>query len=249
MQRDPLTIDVLIPAHNEEQALPAVLTELPRDLVRRVIVVDNASTDRTAEVARTHGCEVVYCARPGYGSACLAGLAAMAENPPGIAVFLDGDHSDYPEHLAELVAPIQAGLADLVLGSRRLGKAQRGSLTLPQRFGNVLATRLMALFWGTTYTDLGPFRAIAWPALQRLAMTDTNFGWTIEMQIKARLHGLRTLEVPVNYRCRIGVSKISGTVKGVIGAGTKILYTIFKYRFRMPQRASENTRSSCSNSP
>lgn len=244
MQRDLSTIDVLIPAHNEEQALPAVLAELPWQFLRRVIVVDNASTDRTAAIARDLGCQVVYCAQPGYGAACLAGLAAMAADPPAIVVFLDGDHSDYPHHLPDLVGPIQAGSADFVLGSRRLGQAQRGSLTLPQRFGNALATRLMALFWGTTYTDLGPFRAITWSALQQLAMADTNFGWTIEMQIKAHLAALRTLELPVNYRCRIGVSKISGTVKGVFGAGYKILYTIFKYRFRLNQRVVENARSS-----
>ncbi len=244
MQQDLCTIDVLIPAQNEELALPAVLAELPWPLLRRVVVVDNASTDHTSAIASDLGCQVVYCAQPGYGAACLAGLAAMASAPPAIVVFLDGDHSDYPHHLSELVAPIQAGVADFVLGSRALGQAQRGSLTLPQRFGNILATRLMTLFWGTTYTDLGPFRAIAWPALQRLAMIDTNFGWTIEMQIKAHLAGLRTLELPVNYRCRIGVSKISGTVKGVFRAGYKILYTIFKYRFRLNQRVVENARTS-----
>ncbi len=231
------TIDVLIPARNEEEALPLVLQEIDRDLVRRIYVVDNGSTDRTAERARAAGCEVVNCPTPGYGRACLAGLAAIAKDPPAIVVFLDGDHSDHPDQIAVLVAPILADQADFVLGSRTRGVAEKGSLNLTQRFGNWLATRLMRLFWHTDYSDLGPFRAIAWPALQQLAMSDTDFGWTIEMQIKARGHQLRTQERPVPYRVRVGQSKISGTLSGCVRAGTKILYTIFKYRFLQPVKS------------
>lgn len=228
------TIDVLIPARNEQEALPLVLAEINRALVRRIYVVDNGSTDETAARARAAGCAVVSCPTPGYGRACLAGLAAIAKDPPAIVVFLDGDHSDHPDQIAALVAPIVADEADFVLGSRTLGVAEKGSLNTTQRFGNWLATRLMRLFWRTEYSDLGPFRAIAWPALQQLAMSDTDFGWTIEMQIKARGHRLRTQEKPVPYRVRIGQSKISGTVSGCVRAGTKILYTIFKYRFLQP---------------
>ena len=230
-------IDVLIPAHNEEAALPPLLNEIDRDPLRRIVVVDNGSTDRTAAVAEEHGCTVVSCPQPGYGNACLAGMAFMADDPPDLLVFLDGDRSDYPEHLPELTGPIIEGSHDLVLGSRVKGQAEKGSLTLPQRFGNALATGLMRWFWKTSYTDLGPFRAIRWSSLQLLEMQDRNFGWTIEMQIKASLRGLRIMEVPVKYRKRIGVSKVSGTLKGVIGAGYKILFTIFKYRFLVGGRA------------
>lgn len=225
------TFDILIPAQNEEDALPALLDEIPTGWARRIVVADNGSTDNTAALALERGCEVVSCPTPGYGAACLAGLDYIRRDPPDVIVFLDGDRSDYPEYLPELVNPIFAGTYDFVLGSRRLGKAEKGSLTLPQRFGNALATGLMRLFWGVSYTDLGPYRAISWPALERLRMCDMNYGWTIEMQIKAHLAGLKTTEIPVNYRNRIGVSKVSGTVKGVIGAGYKILFTIFKYRF------------------
>ncbi|CAM2008574.1 glycosyltransferase [Acanthopleuribacter pedis] len=231
------TIDVLIPARNEEAALPLVLQEISRDLVRTIVVVDNGSTDRTAEAARAAGARVVDCPVAGYGRACLAGLAAMAEDPPDVVVFLDGDRSDHPDHMSDLVAPILADEADMVLGSRTRGVAEKGSLTITQRFGNWLATRLMRLFWRADYSDLGPFRAIGWHALQRLQMADTNFGWTIEMQIKALGHGLRTSEIPVRYRARIGQSKISGTLSGCVRAGTKILYTIFKYRFLEPVKA------------
>lgn len=226
-----MTFDILIPAQNEEDALPPLLDEIPAGWARRIVVADNGSTDQTAALAQARGCHVVSCPTPGYGAACLAGLDYIRRDPPDVVVFLDGDRSDYPEHLPELVNPIFAGTMDFVLGSRRLGKAEKGSLNLAQRFGNGLATGLMRLFWGVRYTDLGPYRAIAWSSLERLRMCDTNFGWTIEMQIKAHLAGLRTQEVPVNYRNRIGISKVSGTLKGIFGAGYKILYTIFKYRF------------------
>lgn len=231
------TIDVLIPARNEEAALPLVLQEIDRALVRTIVVVDNGSTDETAARARAAGARVVSCPIAGYGRACLAGLAAMNEDPPDIVVFLDGDRSDHPDHMAELVAPILAGEADMVLGSRTRGIAEKGSLNTTQRFGNWLATRLMRLFWRADYSDLGPFRAIRRQALEQLHMVDTNFGWTIEMQIKALGHGLRTLEIPVRYRARVGQSKISGTLSGCVRAGVKILYTIFKYRFLQPVKA------------
>lgn len=225
-------VDILIPARNEEAALPHLLREIDRSQVRTVYVVDNGSTDKTALVAREHGATVIACPTPGYGNACLAGLAAMQANPPSIVVFLDGDRSDHPQHLPELIAPITTDQADMVLGSRTLGLAETGSLTITQRFGNWLSTFLMRLFWGVRYTDLGPFRAIAWHKLQQLDMQDRNYGWTIEMQIKAYLHSLRIREIPVNYRNRIGVSKISGTLSGVVKAGSKILYTIFRFRQR-----------------
>lgn len=226
-----MRVDFLIPAHNEEDALPHVVREIPQSITRRIVVVDNASTDQTAEVGKGLGCDIVYCAQPGYGAACLAGMAHIAQDPPDILIFLDGDYSDYPEQATEMVECLEKDCLDFVLGSRTLGQAQRGSLNFAQRFGNGLATGLMRLFWGTRYTDLGPFRAIRWEALQRLGMCDTNFGWTIEMQIKAHMAGLRTREIPANYRQRIGTSKISGTLNGVIRAGYKILFTIFKYRF------------------
>jgi glycosyltransferase involved in cell wall biosynthesis len=226
------TIDILIPARNEEKALPHLLKEIDRSQVRTIFVVDNGSTDDTAKVALAEGAHVVPCPEPGYGNACLAGIAEIRKNPPDILVFLDGDRSDHPEHLPELVAPIQANRADMVLGSRTLGEAESGSLTVTQRFGNWLSTFLMSFFWGVRYTDLGPFRAIAWEDLERIGMQDRNYGWTIEMQIKAYLYQLRILEIPVNYRNRIGVSKISGTLSGVVKAGSKILYTIFRFRQR-----------------
>ncbi|MGI4873833.1 MAG: glycosyltransferase family 2 protein [Janthinobacterium lividum] len=228
-----LRIGVLIPAHNEAQSIALVLSEIPAGLVQEVVVVDNASTDHTAAAARAAGATVLAEPRPGYGQACLAGLAYYAAQPPGqtpdILVFLDGDHSDFPEQMPELLAPLLSGAAELVIGSRALGVRERGALLPQQRFGNWLATRLLRLRYGGTHTDLGPFRAIRADALARLGMADTNYGWTVEMQIKAARQGLRVLEVPVRYRRRIGVSKVSGTVRGTLGAGYKILWTIFKY--------------------
>lgn len=228
-------IDVLIPAHNEEAALPPLLADIERAPLRRILVVDNNSSDQTAQVARDGGCETTFCPTPGYGITCLTGIDYLRKDPPDILVFLDGDRSDYPEHMVDLCTPIINDQADFVVGSRARGKAEAGSLTIPQRFGNWLATTLMNFFWDTQWSDLGPFRAIRWSSLEALNMQDEDYGWTIEMQIKAAWAGLRAKEVPVNYRARIGVSKISGTVKGVWGAGTKILYTIFKYRFLVPK--------------
>ena len=227
-----MVIDVIIPAYNEEASIGLVIAELPRQLVREVIVCDNNSRDRTAQVGAAAGATVVRELRPGYGSACLRGMQHIAHRPvaeqPDIVVFVDGDHSDYPEQLPELVAPIIQKGYDLVIGSRALGQTEAGSMTLPQVFGNWLATNLIRLFYGYEFTDLGPFRAIRYPALKSLGMRDPDFGWTVEMQVRAAKAGLRCTEVPVRYRRRIGVSKISGTVRGTLLAGHKILWTIFK---------------------
>ena len=222
-------IKVVIPARNEEKALGKVLSEIP-DNVDSVIVADNGSTDGTACVARDHGAEVVTVPEAGYGRACLAGIDAAGTCD--IIVFLDGDASDYPGQLTELVAPIAADTVDLVIGSRVLGQREKGSLTPQQRFGNALACLLMRLFWKSKFTDLGPFRAIRKSSLDSLNMEAPTFGWTVEMQVRALKQGLRCDEVAVDYRKRIGKSKISGTVKGVVLAGYYILGTIFVERFR-----------------
>jgi glycosyltransferase involved in cell wall biosynthesis len=222
-----VVIDVLIPALNEDKSIGLVLDALPEGWVRRVVVVDNGSTDRTAEIARAHGAEVVPEPQRGYGAACLRGLRHLAGDPPSIVVFLDGDFSDHPSELPRLVEPILCEEAELVIGSRVIGNREPGAL-LPQAvFGNWLACALMATLYGYRFTDLGPFRAIEWAALERLAMADEDFGWTVEMQVKAARQGLRAVEVPVSYRKRIGVSKVTGTIEGSVKAGIKILYTIF----------------------
>ncbi|MDN3671019.1 glycosyltransferase family 2 protein [Echinicola jeungdonensis] len=230
MPNNPPIIDVIIPANNEEQSIGHVVREIP-GIVRSIVVVNNNSTDTTAEVARQAGAEVVDEPIKGYGRACLRGIAYLLnkETPPGILVFLDGDYSDYPGELEKVVAPIIHQNVDLVIGSRELGIKEPGAMTFPQVFGNWLSTRLMFVFYGVKYSDLGPFRAIKWEKLQILNMVDQNFGWTIEMQIKAAKHGLQYREIPVNYKKRIGTSKVSGTVKGTFMAGYKIILTIFKY--------------------
>lgn len=225
-----LPVAVIIPALNEEKAIPFVLRDLPREQVRQVLVIDNGSTDRTAEVARAHGATVIEQLERGYGAACLAGLKAV-EKETEVIVFLDGDYSDFPDELKKLTAPIFENRADMVIGTRTRDRRSHNVLTMQQRWGNWLATTLIRLRFGHRYTDLGPFRAIRRESLEKLNMRDRNFGWTAEMQIKAVLAGLRIFEVPVQYRARIGTSKISGTVKGVVLAGIIILYTIFKYSF------------------
>lgn len=229
-----MRVDVVIPALNEERALPRVLAEIPRPPVRRVVVADNGSTDATAEVARAGGAEVVHQPERGYGAACLEALDLLAADPPEVVVFLDGDHSDRPEELPRLLEPLAAGHADLVVGSRTLGRAERGSLTPQQRVGNAVACFALRTLYDVRYTDLGPFRAIRWPALERLGMRDRNYGWTVEMQIRAARAGLRHVEVPVSYRRRIGDSKVSGTVRGTVGASGKILWTLARHTLARP---------------
>jgi len=223
-------VDVIIPAYNEEKSLPKVLRDIPK-IVRNIVVANNNSTDRTGEFAEAEGAQVVFEPQKGYGKACLTAMDWIKQQDvqPDIVVFLDGDYSDYPEELMLLIQPIIANESDLVIGSRALGEREAGSMTLPQIFGNWLATNMMRYIQGAKFSDLGPFRAIRWAELLKLNMVDENFGWTIEMQIKAHKAGLRYIEIPVTYRKRIGVSKVSGTVKGVFGAGYKIIFTIFKY--------------------
>jgi glycosyltransferase involved in cell wall biosynthesis len=225
-----VTIDVVIPALNEEASLPLVLGDLPRPPVRRVVVADNGSTDDTARVAAGLGAVVVPAPRRGYGSACLAGLDWLRRNgPPEIVVFVDADYSDHPDELPLLVEPILAGRADAVIGSRVLGTRQPGALLPQARAGNLVACLLIRLLYGHRYTDLGPFRAVRWEALERLEMRDPDFGWTAELQVKALRRGLRVVEVPVSYRRRVGVSKIAGTLWGTLRAGHKILWTVVRY--------------------
>jgi glycosyltransferase involved in cell wall biosynthesis len=221
-------VAVVIPVFNERESLPLVVADVPRDRVDEIVVVDNASTDGTSLVAQGLGARLVREERRGYGSACLAGIAALKSAPPEVVVFLDGDYSDHPEELPRLLDAISAD-ADLVIGSRMLGNREPGALLPQARFGNALACSLIRLLYGYRYTDLGPFRAIRWDALRRLGMQDRNFGWTVEMQVKAVRGGLRIVEVPVSYRKRVGVSKITGTVSGTLRAGWKILWTIAKY--------------------
>ncbi|MBI4169161.1 MAG: glycosyltransferase family 2 protein [Acidobacteria bacterium] len=224
----PVRIAAVIPVRNEQASLPLVLDALPRDLLDEVVVVDNGSTDGTATVARSRGATVLEERRGGYGAACLRGIEYLKARRPDLVVFLDGDFSDHPEEMPLLLDPIRRGESDLVIGSRLLGRREPGSL-LPQALaGNWLATRLMRLFYGGRFTDLGPFRAIRFEALLGLGMRDRGFGWTAEMQVKALKRGLRTREVPVSYRRRVGTSKITGTLTGTLRAGAKIFWTIFR---------------------
>jgi len=220
-------ISIIIPAFNEESSIGLVLDALPQDKIHEIIVVNNNSTDDTARVASAHGARVVEEPQKGYGSACLKGIDEL--NAPDIVVFLDGDFSDFPEEIVELVSPIEKGDADFVLGSRMILTESRRALLPQARYGNRLAVFLIKLFFNYSFTDLGPFRAIRYSSLMAIGMQDIDFGWTVEMQIKAVKNGLRIQEVPVKYRERIGVSKITGTVSGTFKAGTKIIYTIFKY--------------------
>ena len=224
-------IRVIIPAFNEQNAVGQVIDEIPKGLVSEVIVIDNGSTDNTYEVAKSKGATALKEQNRGYGNACLKGIAHLSstETQPDIVVFIDGDHSDFPEEMDKIVAPIVKDEADLVIGSRALGKRQRGSMTPQQLFGKWLATWLIELLYKKKYTDLGPFRAISYGKLLAIDMQDKTYGWTVEMQLKAAKLGLRTIDVPVNYRIRIGKSKVSGTFKGTVMAGYKIITTIFKY--------------------
>ena len=243
-----MTFDVVIPALDEEGPLARVLADLPRPgaalrvqrgpdspawdaTLRAIVVADNGSRDRTADVARASGARVVSEPRRGYGAACLAALAALRPEPPDAVVFIDADHSDDPLELPLLLAPLLEGSADLVVGSRTLGVLEPGAFTPAQALGNRLAPALLRRLWGARVTDLGPFRAIRWEALQGLGMRDRDYGWTVEMQARAFARGLRVTEVPVSCRRRrLGRSKVSGTLRGVWGAGTKILWTIARVR-------------------
>ena len=220
---------VIIPAFNESKSIGMVLADIP-GLVNETIVVNNASTDDTETIAKEQGATVLRENRKGYGYSCLKGINYLQTkaNPNDIIVFLDGDYSDFPDEISMLIAPILESNFDMVIGSRALGVRESGSMLFQQIAGNWLATALIKLFYNAHFTDLGPFRAIQWKALQQIDMKDKTFGWTVEMQVKAAKHKLKFTEVAVNYRQRIGVSKISGTIYGTIMAGYKIVLTIFK---------------------
>lgn len=226
-------INVIIPVFNESGSIGFVLQDIPAGLTEEVIVINNGSTDNTAEIAKQKGATVLFEEKKGYGSACLKGIQYIknktAEEQPDIIVFIDGDYSDYPDQMPALIKPIIENNIDMVIGSRSKGKRIKGSMAPQQIFGNWLATGLIKLLFGAKFSDLGPFRAIKWEKLVELNMRDTNYGWTVEMQIKAAKQKLSFTEVPVDYRPRIGKSKITGTVKGTIMAGYKIIATIFKY--------------------
>ena len=223
-------IRVIIPAFNEQNAIGRVIKEIPKDWVTEIIVVDNGSLDQTYAIAKKLGVVTLKETKRGYGWACLKGIDHLSKsNPtPDIVVFLDGDYSDYPAELVKLVDPIINGVADMVIGSRKLGIREPGSMMPQQIFGNWLATTLISYLYNTDYTDLGPFRAIKYDALMQLKMEDKTYGWTVEMQIKAIKNKLNIQEIPVNYRKRIGISKVSGTFKGSVLAGYKIIRTIVK---------------------
>jgi len=227
------TIYVIIPVYNEEASIANVIGDIP-EIVSEIIVVNNNSTDKTASVAENNGATVLSEKNKGYGNACLTGLGYISEKQqrPDIIVFLDGDYSDYPEELTKIISPIIEDNIDFVLGARTAKLRQKGAMTIPQIFGNWLATSLMRLFFGSKFTDLGPFRAIKYAKLLELHMEDKTYGWTVEMQLKVIEKKYSYVEVPVNYRKRIGVSKVSGTAKGVIFAGIKILGWIIKYSFK-----------------
>ena len=226
------TIVVIIPVLNEEDSIGLVLAHIPEGIAAAVIVVDNGSTDRTGDAATEGGAVVVREPRRGYGAACLRGMAEAARFAPDVIVFLDGDYSDFPEEMADLVKPIVENGCDMVIGSRMLGRRAPGSMPVQAVIGNILVPWIIRWLYGHRYTDLGPFRAIRYDRLLELEMTDQNFGWTVEMQIKAAQKGFRTLDVPVRYRKRVGVSKITGTLSGAVRAGVKILWVTFRYAFK-----------------
>lgn len=227
------SIKVIIPAVNEEASIAKVIAEIPKS-VSEIIVVNNGSSDNTKKKAQLAGATVLDEPNKGYGNACLRGLRYVAalEKSPDIIVFLDGDYSDFPEEMTKIIAPIIEEDFDLVIGARKSSLREKGSMTFPQRFGNALATNLMRLFFKSKFTDLGPFRAIKYNKLLSLKMQDRTYGWTVEMQLKALKQNLKYTEIPVRYKNRIGTSKVSGTLKGAILAGVKILSWIFKYSFK-----------------
>tara|TARA_B100000508_G_C11465858_1_gene282478 strand:+ start:23352 stop:24065 length:714 start_codon:yes stop_codon:yes gene_type:complete len=227
----PEHIFVVIPAFNEERSIHKVIKEIPFIEKKNIVVVSNNSTDNTEQVAKDAGATVLSEPRQGYGWACLKGIDHAKQKGATIIVFMDGDYSDYPEQMKDVLKPILEQDMDMVIGSRALGKRQKGSMTFPQVFGNWLSTNLLKIFYRAHFTDLGPFRAIKTSALEKLHMSDKTYGWTIEMQIKAAKNRLKFCEVPVDYKPRIGTSKVSGTVKGAVLAGIKIIFAVFKYKF------------------
>ena len=226
-------IKVIIPAYNEEKSIIKVIQDIP-SIVDEIIIVDNNSSDQTAKNAQEAGAKVLTEIKKGYGNACLKGMSYVKSqtHQTDIIVFLDGDFSDYPEELTKLIAPIINDNIDFVIGARVSRFREKGSMTRPQIFGNWLATTLMSLLFNSKFTDLGPFRAIKYHKLLALKMEDKTYGWTVEMQLKALKNNYSYIEIPVKYRNRIGVSKVSGTIKGAIFAGVNILYWIFKYSFK-----------------
>jgi glycosyltransferase involved in cell wall biosynthesis len=226
-----MNLSVIIPALNEEQSIGYVIKSIPK-IYREVIVIDNGSSDRTFEVATQNGAKVITEKNKGYGFACLKGLDFLKKNPPDIVVFLDGDYSDYPEEIIKIIDPIYKSDVDFVIGSRVKNSREKGSMTPQQIFGNKLACFLMTLIYKSDFTDLGPFRAIKWKTLEGLKMSDKTYGWTIEMQLKVLTNSIPYCEVPVRYRKRIGHSKVSGTLRGTVLAGIKIIGWIFKYYFK-----------------
>lgn len=227
-----MKIAVIIPAYNEELSIGKVIDDIPKDLVNEIVVVNNNSTDATAGVAAAQGATVLFEEYQGYGAACLKGIAYLKEKDYDVIVFIDGDYSDYPNEISDLIKPIVNDDVDFVIGSRTLGKRENGALPIQSRVGSIIAGFLINLFWGVKYTDLGPFRAIKKDKLFALNMTDNWYGWTVEMQIKAAKKSYSISEIPVSYRKRIGKSKVTGTIKGSVMAGTIIMKTIFTELFR-----------------
>jgi glycosyltransferase involved in cell wall biosynthesis len=230
LSEDQVRVSVVIPTYNEAQSIGRVLADLPANMVTEVLVVDSNSTDGTPEIALKMGARVLHEPRRGYGRACLTGLAGA--NSPDVVVFLDGDYSDRPSELPILLAPITEGHADITLGSRLHGRHSAGALPWHQAFGNRLAARLINLLYGLKISDLGPFRAARADVLRALALEETTYGWAVEIILKGTLGGFRIVEVPVSYYPRIGKSKISGTLKGTVGAAWFILSLIVRYYFR-----------------
>lgn len=227
-------IAVIIPALNEEESIGLALDAIPKDLAEWIVVVDGGSTDKTAEIARKRGAMVLEGRTIGYGDACLKGLKFVDHLAPQIIVFMDGDYSDFPQEMSLLVEPLLKGEADLTLGSRLRGRRESGAMPLHALWGNKLVCFLINFLYGFIYTDLGPFRAIRYNSLKELKMEDRTYGWTVEMQVKAVIKKLRIIEIPVSYRKRVGVSKISGTFSGSMRAGIKIIWTILKFFFDKP---------------
>jgi glycosyltransferase involved in cell wall biosynthesis len=223
---------VIIPAYNEEKSIAKVIGDIPKDVVSEVIVVNNNSNDNTESIALNAGAKVLFEKQKGYGAACLKGIDYLKEHTPDIVVFLDGDYSDYPEEIIDLIKPIKYDDYDFVLGSRVIGEREKGALPVQSRIGSVIAGNLISLFWKVKYTDLGPFRAIKYNKLLELEMQDTWFGWTVEMQIRAAKKHYKILEIPVRYRKRIGNSKVTGTLKGTVMASLIIMKTIFSELFK-----------------